>query len=95
MSLNWTTFTTSLANMLVVPVNDTGFVTALSNIVDDAENRIYRDLDLLQTIVRNSSLALSAGNRNFTLPTASSPFSGPFVVTEDINVITPSGQSNP
>lgn len=77
--------------MLVVPVNDAGYVTALPNIIDDAEQRIYRDLDLLQTIVRDASAALTAGNRNFNLPTAQ----GMFVVMEDINVITPSGTSNP
>lgn len=77
--------------MIVVPVNDAGYVTALPNIIDDAEQRIYRDLDLLQTIVRDSSSALVAGNRNFNLPTSI----GIFVVMEDINVITPAGTTNP
>lgn len=87
----YSTFTTALANMLVVPVDDIAYVAALPSVIDDAEQRIYRDLDLLATVVRDSSSALVAGNRNFTLPTSI----GTFVVVEDVNVITPAGQTNP
>ena len=38
--LTYNTFTTSLANMIVVPVNDPAYVTALPNIIDDAEQRL-------------------------------------------------------
>lgn len=89
MSLTYASFTTSLANMLIVPVNDPGFVVALPNIIDDAEQRIYRDLDLLSTIVRDSSSALVAGNRNFQYPGGNA-----FFVIEQINIITPAGQTN-
>lgn len=88
MSLTYDTYVTSLANLLVVPVTDAGFVAALPNIIDDAEQRCYRDLDLLATINRDSTGMLTAGNRNFTYPS-------PFVVTEDINVITPAGTVDP
>ena len=89
--LTYNTFTTTLATFLVVPVNDPDFQVALPSIINDSEQRIYRDLDLLTTIVRDSSAALVAGNRNFNLPTAQ----GTFVVMEDINVITPAGTTNP
>lgn len=91
MSLTYSTFVTSLANMLVVPVDDPAFVLVIPNIIDYAEQRIYRDLDLLQTIVRDSSAALVSGNRNFALPTDA----GTFIVLEDINVITPAGTTDP
>lgn len=91
MSLTYTQFVNSLANLLVVPTGDAGFVTALPNIIDDAEQRLYRELDLQNTIVRDSSSAVSTGTRTFNLPSSI----GTFVVTEDINIITPVGTSNP
>lgn len=91
MAYNYSQYVTDLANLLVVPTGDTGFQTVLPNIIDDAEQRIYRELDLLNTIVRDSSAALTAGLRTFNLPSAT----GTFVVTEQINVVTPAGTSNP
>lgn len=92
MSLTYAQFTTSLANFLVIPVGDANFVSALPNIIDDAEQRIYRDLDLLATVTSESSSALTAGNRNFTFPT---PSPGIFVVVDTINVISPAGTTDP
>lgn len=91
MSLTYTQYVTSLANLLVVPTSDPGFTTDLPNIIDDAELRIYRELDLMDTSVRDSSAAFTAGNRNFNLPTAS----GLPIVTDELNVITPVGTTNP
>jgi hypothetical protein len=94
MSLTWATFTTQLANFLVVPVNDPNFIIALPSIVDDAEQMSYRDLDLLNTVFRDSSVALTAGNRNFA-EAANPNGNGPFLVTQQLNVITPAGTTNP
>ena len=90
MSLNYTSFVADLANMIVVPVSDPNYEVALPNIIDDAEQRIYRELDLLSTIVRQTG-PLVANNRNFTLPTTG----GRFVVVEQMNVITPAGTTDP
>lgn len=90
MSLTYNSFTTSLANMIVVPVNDPNFVIALPNIIDDAEQRLYRELDLLSTRVTATG-ALTANDRRFSLPTSN----GTFVVTEQFNVITPYTTTNP
>ena len=68
MSYNYSGYVTDLANLLVVPQNDPGFMTALPNIIDDAEQRIYRELNLLSTSVRDSSANLTANSRNFVLP---------------------------
>lgn len=91
MALTYSTLVTSLANLLPVATTDLGFQAVLPNIIDDLEQRLYRELDLINTSVRDSSAALSAGNRNFTLPTSQ----GLFVVTDEINVITPAGTANP
>lgn len=88
--LTYNTFTASLANMIVVPVNDPAYVAALPNIIDDAEQRLYRELDLLSTRVTATG-ALVASSRNFTLPTTN----GTFVVVEQFNVITPASVTNP
>jgi hypothetical protein len=87
MSYNYSQFVSSLAGMIVVPASDPNYLAALSNIIDDAENRCYRELDLLGTIVRDQSATLSANSRSFTLPQSL----GRFVVTESMNVFTPAG----
>jgi len=58
--------------------------------IDYGEQRCYRDLDLLNTVTRQTG-TLTSGSRDFTLPSAS----GRFVVTNGINVITPSSQATP
>lgn len=86
MSYDYNQFVTTLANTLVVPATDANFVLELPSIIDDAEQRIYRELDLLSTIVRDSSATLTANSRNFTFPQH-------FVVSESMNVFTPVGMT--
>lgn len=85
MSLNYTSYVSSLANLIPTLTTDANFQTVLPNVIDDAEQRIYRELDFLQTIVADSSSQFTAGQRIFNLPNSI----GTFVVTERINVITP------
>lgn len=89
--LTYSTYVTTLAGLMVIPVGNDAFVVDLPSIIDDAELRCYRALDLLNTSVRDSSAAMTAGNRNFSLPSTL----GTFVVTQEVNVITPAGTSNP
>lgn len=89
--LTYATAVSSLAGLMVIPVTNAAFLVDLPNIFEDAELRCYRALDLLDTSVSDASAALTAGNRNFSLPSSL----GTFVVTEQINVITPAGTSNP
>lgn len=91
MSYNYTSYFQALANWLVIPIDDANFVAAFPNLIDNVEQRIYTDLDLLATMVRDSSAALTAGNRNFILPSTI----GVFVVVEQMNAITPAGTVNP
>lgn len=86
MSYNYTDYVTTLANTLVVPSTDGNYLQELPRIIDDAEQRIYRELDLLTTIVRDQTGTLTANSRNFTFPQH-------FVVSESLNVFTPSGSN--
>jgi hypothetical protein len=64
MSLTYAQYKTSLANLLVVEESNTDYTTDLPNVIDDAELRLYRVLDLLDTSVRDSSaIAISHCHR--------------------------------
>lgn len=90
MSLTYTQYVSSLANLLVVPASDAGFQAVLPNIIDDAEQRLYRELDLLSTSARATG-TFTAGARTFNLPSTQ----GTFIVTDEINIITPAGTTDP
>lgn len=89
--LTYSTYVTSLANLMPVSTTDTGFQTVLPNIIDDSEQRLYRELDFLMTVVRDSSSAFSTGTRSFGLPSSI----GTFFVVNSIYAITPYGVSSP
>ena len=82
MAYNYTQYVANLANTLVVPSTDPNYTQELPNIIDDAEQRCYRELDLLTTIIRDQTGALTANSRNFTFPQH-------MVVSESLNVFTP------
>lgn len=86
MALTYATYVTTIANLLAVPETDTNYVQILPSIIDYAEQRIYRELDLLSATVRDTSGTLTPNSRNFTLPSGS----GRFVVLDAIN-LTSSG----
>lgn len=83
MSLTYDSYVSSLANLIVVSSANTNFLTVLPNIIDDAEQRIYRELDFLNTTVVSSSVTLSANARDVTLPSTIT-----CVVVEAINVLS-------
>lgn len=89
--MDWNGFQQTMALNMVLSTTDANFQLAIGNIRDDAEQRLYRELDLLNTVFRDTSGALSTNTRNFTLPSSTSTF----VVTDNINVITPAGTTNP
>jgi len=91
MSLTYTTYVVSLGNLLVVSTTDAGFQTVLPNIIDDAEQRLYRELQLLNTVARDTSTTFVAGSRDFSLPSTN----GTFYVVDSIYAITPAGQTTP
>lgn len=91
MPLTYSSYVSSLANMLVVPVTDPGFLTMIPNCLDDAELFLQRKLDLVDSTVRDSSATFTLNTRNFSLPTSI----GTYIVAEQLNVITPAGTTNP
>lgn len=95
MSYTYTSYVTQLANMMAVSPTDTSFTTWLPGCIDYAEQRIYRELDLLATLITDTSAQTTSGQRTFALPTTY----GTFIDVENVSIITPaasaSGTLNP
>lgn len=85
MSYTYATYTAALANLMVVSQSDPNFVAIEPSIIDYAEQRIYRELDLPYTNTTDSSATTTAGQRTFNLPTTQ----GTFIVVDYLNIITP------
>lgn len=67
--MNYTTLQTYLETILIDQAPSADFTTILPAAIQDAEQRIYRDMDFVNTRTIDSTGALTAGNRQFTLPT--------------------------
>lgn len=89
MAYTYTTFVAALANEMATEQDAVEFIAVLPTIIDYAEGRCYRELDLLATVVRDQSGTLTANSRNFTLPQVG----GRFDVVTEINVFTPAGST--
>lgn len=87
MSLNYTTYQAALATLTAIPSTNASFQAILPSVIDYAEQRIYRELDMLVEDVRDSSSSTTASVRNFSLPSDL----GKFQVVTEINIITPAG----
>ena len=91
MSLTYATFKTELALLAQFPETDPNFVSNLPSCIDYATDRITRELNLLNTVTSNTTLACSTTSRIVSLA-ALNPI---FNVLQDINVLTPAGVTNP
>ena len=87
MSLTYSQYVTELALLAVIPSDDASFLSNLPSAIDYAEERCYRELNLLATVVRDSSSSATANSRNFTLPSSL----GRFVVVNGMNIVSPAG----
>ena len=85
--MNWTTLNAILLNLAVTNNLDANFQTELPDIINYAENRIYRDLDFLETRISQAGPALVPGSRNVSM----SALTYPIIVLERMNIITPVG----
>jgi len=94
--LTYDTYVAELALLAVVDATDTNFVNNLPTAIEYAELRIQRDLDLMNTSVSlfGPSYVLTAGNRNFSFSQDLSDGTS-FVVSEQINLLTPAGSTDP
>ena len=91
MGLTYSSFLTELALLSQFNASDPNFLTNLPSCIDYATDRITRELNLLNTITSNSTLACSTTTRIVDL-SALNPI---FNVLMDINVLTPAGTTNP
>lgn len=89
--MNFVTFVLRLAEGAGIDQTDADFTTLVPAAIDFAEQRIYREMNLLDTVIRDSSATLTANVRTFNLPTDM----GRFVAINGINVISPSTQTTP
>ena len=91
MTINYTTYVEQLSNLMAASSTTPQFQTMLPGCIDYAEQRIYRELDLLKTTVTDYASSLTVGSRILTLPSTY----GTFIVVNGANVITPVGAANP
>lgn len=87
--LTYSQYVNELANLAVVDPTNTEFVANLPQCITYAENRIYRDLDLLSTVTSQTGYSLSNGSRQLVFPLSD------FITIQEVNVITPIGVSDP
>lgn len=75
-----------LSDALALDKSDYNFVVEIPAIIDYAEQRIYRELDLLSTLITDSTGTTTASQRDFNLP-------GTFITVQNVNIITPASTS--
>lgn len=87
MSLTYTTYVSTIQSLLVVydPPGVAQLNIVLPSMIDYAELRTYRDLQLVNTVV-GVPVTLAAGVRALVAPT---PPGGSFVVLQDLEIYTP------
>jgi hypothetical protein len=82
--MNYTDFALRLSELVSNKVDGVNWSVTLPATIDFAEQRLYRELDLLSTIIRDSSSSLTPLNRTFSLPTDI----GTFITVQSVNIIT-------
>ena len=95
--LTYNSYVQQIATMAVVSETDPEFVKIIPSMIDYAELRIYRDLDLASTSFSYSGpgLELQTGSRKLIIPVPLPDGSGSFIVSEQVNLITPAGETDP
>lgn len=87
--MNYSSYIAQIANLMAADPTTPEFLLMVQGMIPYAEDRIYRELDLLNNVVVNSTQSFTAGNRYFTLPTNGT--NGVFYTITGVNVITPAG----
>ena len=87
MSINYQSYVDQISNLMVIGSTDANFQTMLPGMIDYAEQRIYREIDLLATQITDATASVSSGVRNFSFPTGT----GTFITCDNLNIITPAG----
>lgn len=84
MSLDYTTYRLQLQTLVVSQDPDPDFDNILSGAIDYAEQRCYRELNLISTVQTDQSTTLTPSQRDVDIPTT-------FVVVNNVNAISPAG----
>lgn len=89
MALNYTDFVATIANITTLDPTQPEFVQILPQAISYAEDRIYREIDLINTVYVNDTATLTQNVREFTLPTAQDGIHGatPYLTVQGINVL--------
>lgn len=90
MAYTYSSFVSALSTETGIPALDANFQAALPQLIDDAEQRIYRDLDLVSTSVAVNGTA-TPNARLFSIPQGS----GHIIVVDAINVLSDDGTRHP
>lgn len=85
MSLTYDSYVAQVSNLMVIPSTDANFQIMLPGMIDYAEQRMYRELNLLDTQIIDGSGFFLPNSRTFNLPTTQ----GTFLVVQGVNAITP------
>ena len=88
MALDYNSFISTIANISAQDPTTPEFIQIIPEMIQYAEGRIYRELDMLDTVFVNTTSNLTPNNRNFTLPLAPN---GVFLVINGINLFYGTG----
>lgn len=83
----YNTYVAALQVLVVSQAPDVPFTTILPSCIDYAEQRIYRELDLISTVIVDRTVFTAAGTRSIDIPNT-------FVVVNDIAIFTPAGSTS-
>ena len=89
MGSNYAGLITDLTTWGELDPDDENFVAALPTIIEMAEERCYRDLDLLSSVFTDDSATTTGSSRSFTLPTSIGRFIDIETVTINNVLCTP------
>lgn len=95
MALTYNSFVSEIATLTVISSTvlvsgDTNFSGIINGIIDYAEGRIYRDLDLVSVSVLDTSVSCSSGVRSIFLSTTQ----GQMLAINGLNLLTSAGATS-
>lgn len=82
----YSSYVAALQTLVVSQSPDPAFTAILPSCIDYAEQRIYRELNLLNTVITDVTISTTATTRALAIPST-------FVVVNDIAIFTPAGST--
>lgn len=94
MALTYDTLVSQIANLLVISSADSNFQTMLPGMIDYAEQRLYRDLNFVNTTVTDTSVTTTADSRYAVLPQSVNGSTTGFYTITNINILSSAGTTS-